>query len=800
MIDGYKIINKETDKLIQQFNKKIDQIKKEQVAVDNLKAKYNQLVSGNKTPASLNAMESQLKKNEKEVANLQKQYDELINKMASNQTDLQFAKGIGDSKQIALLGGNQKALDEQSILLATQLENAKDKSEKLKESLKELKSNPQASIEVENLKSKIDLATSSVARLKNEANNIKNEIISPIGENGNDKPQSNQKNIGSSLFKNISKTIYGDKGINSGLDTITSKIDKFKHRMTRLISTIMVFKLLREALKLLSNGLISLLKTNDEFSNNLNQIKVNLLTAFAPIYDAVLPAINTLMNVLSKATGSIATFIASIFGQTATQAKKNAKSLYEQAKAQEALNESQENLASFDKLEVNNDTNSKGANNKGLDFSKEMQVNTKLLTYLNELRELASNGDWFGIGTKIASSLNKALANFDVKGFFEKGKQIAINIVEGINGFLNTFDFGLLAQKFSEAVIGMWDIIIAALVLFDWQGFGQAIGDFILGIDWWGVLVQLLSIISALFDAIIDLLIGLGTSIVEHIISWLPIVWEALKSIPGWINDNVLQPIWGLFKNIGESILLSLSAMWEGIKIGGQLCWDGIVYVWNVVTSWFYNTIIQPITNFFVNMWNSLVQGASNAWIGIQNVFSSVASFFGNTFSKAWQKVKEVFSTGGKVFDGIKEGILNAFKAIVNALITGINKIVSIPFNGLNSILQKVHDVSFLGITPFDWLTWRAPVPQIPMLAEGAVIPPNKRFTAVLGDQRNGTNLEAPENLIRKIVREESGGSKEIYLKNATFIMQLKNGVELGRTFVDCVRLVEDADGEPLFV
>lgn len=50
------------------------------------------------------------------------------------------------------------------------------------------------------------------------------------------------------------------------------------------------------------------------------------------------------------------------------------------------------------------------------------------------------------------------------------------------------------------------------------------------------------------------------------------------------------------------------------------------------------------------------------------------------------------------------------------------------------------------------------PFSNIPQLATGAVIPPNRRFTAVLGDQRNGRNLEAPESLIRQIVREESGG------------------------------------------
>ena len=49
------------------------------------------------------------------------------------------------------------------------------------------------------------------------------------------------------------------------------------------------------------------------------------------------------------------------------------------------------------------------------------------------------------------------------------------------------------------------------------------------------------------------------------------------------------------------------------------------------------------------------------------------------------------------------------------------------------------------------------PIQEIPRLAAGAVIPPNRKFMAVLGDQTRGTNIEAPESLIRKIVREESG-------------------------------------------
>ena len=50
--------------------------------------------------------------------------------------------------------------------------------------------------------------------------------------------------------------------------------------------------------------------------------------------------------------------------------------------------------------------------------------------------------------------------------------------------------------------------------------------------------------------------------------------------------------------------------------------------------------------------------------------------------------------------------------------------------------------------------------PLIPKLARGAVLPPNREFLAVLGDQKHGRNLEAPEDLIRQIVREETQGTE----------------------------------------
>lgn len=49
-------------------------------------------------------------------------------------------------------------------------------------------------------------------------------------------------------------------------------------------------------------------------------------------------------------------------------------------------------------------------------------------------------------------------------------------------------------------------------------------------------------------------------------------------------------------------------------------------------------------------------------------------------------------------------------------------------------------------------------VSTVPYLAKGAVIPPRSEFLAVLGDQKQGNNIETPEALLRKIVREETAG------------------------------------------
>lgn len=191
-------------------------------------------------------------------------------------------------------------------------------------------------------------------------------------------------------------------------------------------------------------------------------------------------------------------------------------------------------------------------------------------------------------------------------------------------------------------------------------------------------------------------------------------VWEAIKkvweTVANFFKEKVIEPVKNFF-----------TGLWDGIKSAAKAAWDAVKKVWEVVSNWFKDKIIDPVKKFFTGMWDGLKNGAKAAWEGIKSVFGGIADWFKNIFSKAWNAVKKVFSTGGKIFEGIKDGIVKAFKAVVNAIIRGINKVIALPFNAINAVLEKIRDVSILGFEPFSWIkTFN--VPQIPELRRGGVL------------------------------------------------------------------------------
>ena len=117
--------------MIAQYDKKIEKIRKESIALDNLKAKYNQLASGNKAPASLTAMESQLKRNEKEVENLEAKLKEA--KISLTDTNLAISTtqmNTGNAPLDLVEKQNFQTIEIEN--LTSKLKSAREESQRLK--------------------------------------------------------------------------------------------------------------------------------------------------------------------------------------------------------------------------------------------------------------------------------------------------------------------------------------------------------------------------------------------------------------------------------------------------------------------------------------------------------------------------------------------------------------------------------------------------------------------------------------------------------------------------------------------
>ena len=425
---------------------------------------------------------------------------------------------------------------------------------------------------------------------------------------------------------------------------VSEQMGKFAKRIATIAKKVFIFTMIAKALRAMRSVLLNTINADKQMSASLAQIRGNLLTAFAPIYSFVLPAIRTLLSWLVKLTAVISSVFGAIFGQTASQAQANAKALYQQANATSAAGDAAEKAK-------------------------------RQLSGLDEMNRWESNDSSGGGGGGGGSAAPDFSGVSQVK--------LPDNVQAGLT------KIGEALRSIIESLKRIWD--------------------------------------SPVVQFIVKTVLYVAMQRIAWILSSVGLVLEGIADI---LDGNV----------------------WEGIKKVGR----GLLDLMNP---------IGGLQDGFKSLWEKVASGAVDAWDGIKSAFKSVPEWFQGKFRDAWQKVKDVFSTGGRIWSGIKEGIESTFRTVVNAIIRGMNTIIAVPFNKINSMLNAIRNAHFLGISPFQnmWGVNPLPVPQIPMLARGAVIPANRQFLAVLGDQRNGNNLEAPESLLRQIVREEAGGAGSRY-------------------------------------
>ena len=316
----------------------------------------------------------------------------------------------------------------------------------------------------------------------------------------------------------------------------------------------------------------------------------------------------------------------------------------------------------------------------------------------------------------------------------------------------------------------------------DWANFAEMIAG--VGLIVGGVAITIGGVaapIALIVGAIALLVVGIK-DLVENGYSMEAVILVAVAAIGVligvvWALNAALlaNPITWVVVAI-MALVAAFVVLWnecEGFRNFWIAVWDAIVVAFEATVAWFEQAG-QDIAQFFTGAWESIKKAWSSTgsffsgvWKGIKNAFSSVSNWFGDTFSKAWKKVKDVFSTGGKVFDGIKDGIVDTFKTVVNAIITGINKVIKLPFEGLNKILGKIHGIKVAGVEPFSWLTWRAPIPEIPKLAKGGII--DSATLAVVGEQGKEAVMPLENNtewidILASRLAEKQGGNQKIEL------------------------------------
>ena len=325
----------------------------------------------------------------------------------------------------------------------------------------------------------------------------------------------------------------------------------------------------------------------------------------------------------------------------------------------------------------------------------------------------------------------------EIKLFFtDTLPQLWSQFVERIKGIGNA-----IVEAFPEIVAAIGGFIADCWngIVEIWNGAAQWMQDHVIQpiIDFFAPIVGWFSqLFSEIWQTVSNVFYNIGV-----IISGC---WEVLVAVWGvvsqWFDANVIQPVAGFF-----------SGLWESVSGWAVDAWNSITGKFTDAAVWFQENVTQPVADFLSGMWEGFVEAASSAWEAVKTIFGRVAGFFADIFGKAWEGVVKVFSIAGEIFIDIKEGILTAFKKIVNGLITGLNAAISIPFNGINSAIGLIRDITILNITPFKALRG-IHVPQIPYLAKGAVLPANRPFLAVVGDQRHGTNVETPLATIQQAV------------------------------------------------
>ena len=519
-------------------------------------------------------------------------------------------------------------------------------------------------------------------------------------------------------------------------------------------------------------------RTSNNWANQVRILKEQFKELAGIIGNGLLKVLQPLIVLLNKVLGlaiSVANSLSQAFGgkkikESSTSVSNMASGMGDIASGAEDTSSGLESadksakklkrtLAGFDQLNVlstsdSGSSTSSGAGGGGGDITG--LANASYISTEEEVESGVSKADEYfkqvsEIYHKWFDNLPKLKINFDKEQALEDIKGIGLDVLNTISG-LGSF------------------VITIGINLANDLDIGKLANDFI------SLVKSVTGLASSLTDVLVPAFEKLYDIGLKPVVEWIGgKLQDAFKTLSGIIDDfaKFVEDNAEGFEAWGEILGVVAKAIWSIIEPMADAAWNtfkGLILAIYEVFKLLLKILLEVgkalvkvvkdpkqawddfksyVGSFFDNMKNK----AGSAVSGIKEAFKGIPEWFRTTFTKAWTNVKNVFSKGGKVFTGIKDGILSGLKSVINALIRGINRVVAIPFNGLNAALNKLKNVKILGRKPFSKLIGNISVPQIPMLAKGGVI--TSPTIAMMGEYAGAkTNPEivTPQSILKETI------------------------------------------------
>ena len=438
------------------------------------------------------------------------------------------------------------------------------------------------------------------------------------------------------------------------------------------------------------------------------------------------------------------------------------------------------------------------------------KIGKSIATFLNGL--LSDPWLFIEMGKAAANLVNTFTQT--LAGFFEKYKpgQIGSSIADFFRGVFQNFDWKTAGQNLGNFVSTFFTELATLFREFPVDDFLKGLKDFFEGIDWASVVKSLFDFFAGAAGLIGKILMGLGDmmstiSSDDIIEAFSKVDWKKVADGLGAIIAGLIySSLAGI--NLAIAIVKALleaiggEELKKGMEEGdfgkaGKAIIDGLAKgigeAFNGAVNWVADYIVEPIVEGFKTLFKihspSEVTEEWGVYL-IQGLANGISKTIG-LITQKWEEFKTNTATAlGLVKDKIIEiwlGIEAGLKKPVNGIIGIVESCINKMISGINAIAKKLNSLPSLEFTnPFTGKDYKLgfKIPElskvsIPRLAQGAVIPPNKEFMAMLGDQSHGTNIEAPLDTIKQAVAEvmANNNNQEVInlLQQLIAVVQSKN-------------------------